>query len=154
VSAPDAAGSHVNGRHDDFVRSELRHRQAYRRHVRHRVHGPDLVEVDLFDRFSVRGALRLRDQTVYRHDVVFDLFRQIQMVPDDVFDPVQGGMAVMMAVVMLVVMVMIMIVLVLVFMLMFMLMFMIVLVFMLVLMLVLVAEFLFMLVVVVMLMVR
>ena len=104
------AGPDVDRGDNDLVRGKRRHREAYRRHVRHRVHRADLMKVDLVDLHAVHMALRLRDQAEHREHVVPHLSGQIEVFPDDMLDVGETAVMVSMTVVVFVVMVMFVIV--------------------------------------------
>ena len=114
MGAPDLAAAHMDRGNHDLLRRQAVQQQAHCGDVRHRVQSPHLMEVDLRHRHAVGVALRLGDQAVDRQDVRPDRLRQVQMVPDQMFDLMERavvvlaamGMAVVMLVMVLVIMVM------------------------------------------------
>ena len=94
----------------DPLGGQLPHQQADRRHVGHGVQGTHLVEVDLLQGHAVDPALGLRQQPVDRQHVVFHVLRKVQMILDEMLDPVQPVMLVMVVVVLMLVTVLVMVV--------------------------------------------
>ena len=82
MRAADRAAAELHGRGDDALRSQLSEQHAHGQHIRDRIELPDLVEVDLLHRASVRGALRLRQQAVDRERVALRFLRRVRRVQD------------------------------------------------------------------------
>ena len=94
------SASHMNRGNDDLIRGDAVHQQTSRRDVCNGIHGTHLVEVDLRYRNSVRMTLRLSDQTIDCHNILFHLLWKIQMVAHNVPDVMETAVVMMVCVIM------------------------------------------------------
>ena len=95
VGAADLPRPHMDRGGQHLFRGQTLHQQADRRHVRHGVHGPHLVEMNPLHRRSVYAALSICNQTVNRQNVPPDLLAHRQcgnQCPDIVHAGVAVGM--------------------------------------------------------------
>ena len=61
----------MDRRNDDLLRRQQLHQQTDRRHVRYRIHGADLMEMDLINFRAMYLRLRLRDALIDRKRFFF-----------------------------------------------------------------------------------
>ena len=83
MSAVDSTVAHVDIGHDDSVRTELVHQEAYRCNISYSVHSSDLMEVHLSHRDAVSLALGICYYLIDRKSILPDLLIGIDVIHDD-----------------------------------------------------------------------
>ena len=71
MRAQYGSAADMNRGNDDLLRRQQLHQQTDRCHVRHRVHGANLMEMDLIDFRAMYPGLRLRDALIDRKRFFF-----------------------------------------------------------------------------------
>ena len=94
MGAADLPAAHMNGRDYDFLRRKTVQQQAHGGNVRHSVQRTHLMKVNFRHRNAVGMALGLCNQAVNRQDIRLDVFRETQVVPDDVFNVMKAAVVV------------------------------------------------------------